>query len=441
MMKRLLKLLSSRLKVIIPDASVPENNIHGHLLQSKVFCMAPWIQLHAQTNGTVMPCCMSSVYDNNELANLRENPSLEAAWNSEKMKQLRLNMLQGKENTLCDHCYRYEKMGRRSERMQYNEEYFSKFSERLTATLPDGTLDKFNVLLLDIRFSNKCNYKCRICDSSYSSLWYEDEQKIGKLPQLEAFKTMYVAKDISAFRESFEHSMNHVRRMHFAGGEPLVMEEHYEALRYLISIGRRDVAISYNTNFSTLRYKQYNITELWNQFDLVEVWASLDGMGKKGDYQRKGQRWDKIAENFLTVKANCPTVLFGVNITVSMFNILDITAFYKYLVENEFVRPERVNLYLLFDPSYFNITNLTPGIKQKVLDDFKDFEDNYLPDNETTANIRNHIETVRNFMLSASGDQLPTFRHWIETVDQLRGEKFREVFPELEELISVSPVA
>lgn len=156
----------------------PDND----LLSSDVFCMAPWIQLHAQTNGTVMPCCMSSVYHNNELGNLRENPSLEAAWNSENMKQLRLNMLNRQKSTLCDFCYKYESLGRKSERMHYNDSYFGNYGERIAATLPDGTFEAFNVPLLDIRFSNKCNYKCRICDSSYSSQWYEDEQRINKSP-------------------------------------------------------------------------------------------------------------------------------------------------------------------------------------------------------------------------------------------------------------------
>ena len=93
------------------------------LNKSDVFCMAPWIQLHAQTNGKVAPCCMSAMHDANEVGDLKENPKIEDAWNSKNMKQLRMNMLTGKESSLCKHCYDYEKVGKFSERKQYNRDY------------------------------------------------------------------------------------------------------------------------------------------------------------------------------------------------------------------------------------------------------------------------------------------------------------------------------
>ena len=307
--------------------------------------MAPWIQLHAQTNGKVAPCCMASVHGGNELGDLRENPNLEDAWNSENMKQLRLNMLKGKQSSICTHCYDYEKVGKFSERKQYNKDYKRDYS-KVAATLKDGSLKDLDVPLIDIRFSNKCNYKCRICDSAFSSLWYEEEQKINK-PSFGDAKEMKIARDEIKFWSSFEKVLPNVKRLHFAGGEPLFMDEHYKALEYLIAIGKTDVTLSYNTNFSTLRYKKYNVTEMWNKFKTVDVWSSLDAMGAQGDYQRKGQKWEKIEENIRTVQKECPTVLFGVNVTVSIFNILHVPAFYRYMVQNKFVQPERMNLYLL----------------------------------------------------------------------------------------------
>src|SRR5688572_16164016 len=80
--------------------------------ESEVFCMAPWIQLHAQTSGKIAPCCMAKISDGNELGDLQEDPNLAKAWNSKNMKQLRLNMLQGKKSSLCSNCYEYEKAGK-----------------------------------------------------------------------------------------------------------------------------------------------------------------------------------------------------------------------------------------------------------------------------------------------------------------------------------------
>jgi MoaA/NifB/PqqE/SkfB family radical SAM enzyme len=407
------------------------------LVDSKVFCMAPWIQLHAQTNGKVAPCCMSNVHGGNELGDLRENPRIEDSWNSDNMKQLRKNMLSGEKNSICSHCYNYEAIGKESERMKYNRDYKNNF-KTIKKTNEDGSLNELNIPLLDIRFNNKCNYKCRICDSVYSSQWYEDELKIGKIPSLPSTKEMKVSYDETAFWGSYKRILNGVKRLHFAGGEPLVMEDHYQTLEYLIEKRTTDITLSYNTNLSTLKYKQYDAVQLWNHFRKVDVWASLDGMGVQGDYQRKGQRWQKIEENIRRLQVECPTVLFGVNVTVSIFNILHIPDFYKYMVENNFVATDRMNLYLLFDPSYFNITNLTPKLKETVLEDYEKFKKNYLTSLPNNSNIINHVDAVLNFMMSAHCIEQKDFAHWVKTVDGLRSESFEEVFPELSDMLTES---
>jgi radical SAM protein with 4Fe4S-binding SPASM domain len=404
------------------------------LNKSEVFCMAPWIQLHAQTNGSISPCCMSYVNDENKLGDLRENPKLEDAWNSANMKQLRLNMLQGKKSTICSHCYKYEAVGKSSERMHYNKEFKRHYS-RVSATLKDGTVKDLDVPLIDIRFSNKCNYKCRICDSVYSSLWYEEEMKSGKVPGLPSTKEMKIAGDEEAFWKSYTNFLPSAKRLHFAGGEPLFMDEHYKALEHLIAIGNTDVTLSYNTNFSTLRYKKYDVVELWNKFKRVEVWASLDMMGDKGDYQRKGQKWEKIEENIRRVQQESTSVLFGVNVTVSIFNILDVPAFFQYLVENKFVDPARMNLYLLFSPEYMTITNLTPALKEEAVRRFEAFEKDYLSTLANAENIRNHAKAVIAYMLSKDDKRQGEFRHWANAIDDIRHEKFISTFPELAEIM------
>jgi MoaA/NifB/PqqE/SkfB family radical SAM enzyme len=423
-LKELIKTAYSRIFAV-------ENKLLTH---SKVFCMAPWIQLHAQTDGKVAPCCMSAVYDGNEAGDLRQNPNLADAWNSKNMRQLRLNMLNNKQSTICKHCYKYEALARSSEREQYNKDHQKHFS-RIENTKPDGSVDDTNVLLIDIRFSNKCNYKCRICNSKYSSLWYEEELQLDKTLGDDHPKEMRAATDDALFWKSYKKMLPHVKRIHFAGGEPLFMDEHYQTLEHLIEIGNKDVVLSYNTNFSTLRYKKYNVIDLWKEFKKVDVWASLDGMSAKGDYQRKGQKWEKIEENIRAVQQHCPSVLFGVNMTVNIFNILDIPAFYRYLVENNFVQPERVNLYLLFEPNHFSIVRLPANIKAKVVQQFKGLEEDYLSTLPNSSTIRNHIKAVITYMMSDQPEGNEEFKHHINTVDALRDENFVSIYPELAEMI------
>jgi MoaA/NifB/PqqE/SkfB family radical SAM enzyme len=425
--------LVDKLKIVVSRIKAVNSPL---LSKSTVFCMAPWIQLHAQTNGKVAPCCMAAMHSGNEIGDLKQNPNLADAWNSPNMKQLRLNMLKGEENTLCKHCYNYEKVGKFSERMQYNKDHKRYFS-RISSTKKDGSLDEVKVPLIDIRFSNKCNYKCRICDSEYSTQWYEEELKINRPAKsiIEQGKEMKVSNDADAFWQSYTSLLGDVKRLHFAGGEPLFMDEHYKALEHLISIGKTDVTLSYNTNFSTLRYKKYDVVSMWNKFETVDVWASLDGMGAQGDYQRKGQKWEKIEENIRTIQRDCTSLLFGVNVTVSMLNILHIPDFYRYMVEQKLVEPQRLNLYLLFDPSYMNITNLPLAIKQKAIKQFEALDRDFLNTLPNPEHIRNHIAAVVNFMMGEQGNELDSFRHWIGAVDHVRNEDFIATFPELASLM------
>jgi organic radical activating enzyme len=405
--------------------------LHPSTKNSKVFCMSPWIQLHAQTNGYVGPCCMASMNETNYLSDLNENPNLLDAWNSKKMKELRLSMLKGKESSICRNCYLYESMGNESERIKYNKDYVQ-YLGRVLKTDKTGSIEDEKVLLLDMRFSNKCNYKCRICDSSYSSLWYEDEQKLGKTPQLPSQKKMSISSDKEKFNDSYKEILSDVIKIHFAGGEPLIMDEHYQVLEDLIKINHSDVVLSYNTNFSTLKYKNVEVINQWKFFKTIDVWASLDGMFERGDFMRKGQRWNRIEENILRFQQELPQGLLGINITVSILNILHLPEFVKYLIETLKIQPLRINLYLLFDPSYYSIIQLPKEIKERAEQDLTNFKIVYLSSIPNGHHISAHIDTVLNYMNSENGQELEEFKYWTQKIDILRDEDFGKVFPELE---------
>ena len=411
----------------------PSGKRKALLDNSKVFCMAPWIQLHAQTNGKVAPCCMSSIKNGNEIGDLNINPSLLDSWNSENMKKLRLDMLSGNKNSICDNCYDYEKLGRSTERHYYNRDFQNYFS-RVKDTNSDGAVNNNTVPIIDIRFSNKCNYKCRICNSDYSTLWYDEEIKLGKSVN-PLSKEIKVAANEIKFWESFKALLPTVKRLHFAGGEPLFMDEHYATLEHLIAIGNKNVNLTYNTNFSTLRYKRYNVVDLWKNFRQVDIRASLDGMGPQGDYQRKGQKWETIEENIRIIQQECENVVFGVNVTVSIFNIMHIPDFFKYLVEQKLVKPERVNLYPLMYPQHFSVDNLQPELKVQATELHRNFEKNYLQNNPKYENIANHYNAIITLMNANDRQAKLAFKQAIESVDTIREEDFKTTFPELKSML------
>ena len=80
--------------------------------------------------------------------------------------------------------------------------------------------------------------------------------------------------------------MDGLEEIYFAGGEPLIMEEHYRILKKLDERKMYHVRLKYNTNFSQMTFKKLDVMEIWNRFESVKIGASLDGMGKRGEYLR-----------------------------------------------------------------------------------------------------------------------------------------------------------
>ncbi|MBK8698390.1 MAG: hypothetical protein IPN29_02100 [Saprospiraceae bacterium] len=101
-----------------------------------------------------------------------------------------------------------------------------------------------------------------------------------------------------------------------------------------------------------------------------------------------------MEQNIRTLQAEAPDIYFGIDITVSIFNVLRIPEFYKYMVEQRLVQPDRVNLYLLFDPHEQSIRNLPPAMKQTVVALYDDFDKNYLASLPGSARIREHSRAV-----------------------------------------------
>ena len=72
-----------------------------------------------------------------------------------------------------------------------------------------------------------------------------------------------------------ENQYQKVESIYFAGGEPLIMNEHYVILDNLKKYNRTDVKISYNTNFMNLFFKKTPVWDFWNKFDNIQLQTSI----------------------------------------------------------------------------------------------------------------------------------------------------------------------
>jgi organic radical activating enzyme len=160
----------------------------------------------------------------------------------------------------------------------------------------------------DVRFSNICNLKCRSCGSIFSSRWYDDDVKLwGK--ELRP-RVQFAGRHEEDVWEQMQEHIPNLDQIYFAGGEPLIMEEHNRILKLLIAKGNTKVRLIYNTNLTELKYKKENVIELWKHFPNICVAASLDDMKDRAAIIRSGTNWGQVEQNIRDIKRECPHIDF-----------------------------------------------------------------------------------------------------------------------------------
>lgn len=398
------------------------------LEESETFCMFPWVHLHTTPEGVAGPCCIFNM-SNAYFGNTRSNSVAELV-NSEQMKQLRLDMINGVKNKTCSQCYAHDASGIHSARKTANMDFGQYFDEVADNTdLIDGTLSDFKMRYFDIRFSNLCNFKCRTCNSSYSSQW-----EIEDLKHKGAGARRIPKNDHPSLIEEIVNHIDHIKMAYFAGGEPLINEQHYIMLEEFIKRGRTDVILRYNSNISNFKYKDKDILDLWSRFDRpVEIYASIDHFGERAEYIRHGTDWGVIEKN-LKLIYETPFIYSTLNTVLSAFNYLTLKEFYQYLVDKR-MYDNRLSIYPMNSPAHLATHVLPKNLKEighQKLDELLKIL-NSLRYNENNNVHYKHLQSSKGFTSSEdTWDVNKTlFREEVQRIDEIRGESFVNVFPEL----------
>jgi len=412
-------------KLKIKDMTPREKEL---LIESESFCMLPWMHLHAFPDGRAYPCCFA--FDKLHVGNVNEQ-SMEEVFNGPKMKQMRLNMLANKKSRECVKCYDQEDSGFFSLRLSSNK-HFGHNINMTENTKPDGTAD-FIIKYWDIRFSNLCNMACRSCGTWFSSNWYEDHKKLTGSPPNHA-KIMKAGRSGNDIWDQLLKQFDHVEQFYFAGGEPIIMEEHLRILKELDRRKMYHVRLIYNTNFSKSRFKGTDIFELWNKFDSVSIGASLDAEGPRAELMRKGTVWDDIVANRKRMLEVCPQVDFYISSTVGLSNCLHVLDFHKSWVEQGFIKPQDFNFNLLQYPLWQRMDLLPQEEKDRVTEKYKEHIE-WLKSQDHLTRASKGFESALDWMNKKDmSKHMPTFVNETRKYDKIRDENFTDVFPEWKEL-------
>ena len=285
-------------------------------MMHKNFCMAPWTHTYLSPQTERRLCCASREPAQNFQQYIDTNPgsgkylpiTLDDHWNSAYMKNIRRRMLAGEVLSECQVC------NDQLLNTDVYRSYFNRLFSHLYETVLDSTdstgYTTLKPISWDYRFSNLCNFKCRMCGDMLSSSW-ETEQRQNNMINWHNPKNNWMKPDIRQEITQFQDNQieaefskaveeHRIQEVYWVGGEPLMYEQHWRYMQRIIELGDgQNVYARYNTNLSRINYRGCNLyNDILDRIRDWQICASLDGTGEIGEYIRTGLNYKEFINNF-----------------------------------------------------------------------------------------------------------------------------------------------
>jgi len=392
-------------------------------------CVLPWVSVETTPLGTVKPCCLAieEIKDDRGNSFNLGTSTLEEAFQSSYMRQLRADFIEGKKPETCRRCWDEESAGRVSKRMNS----LLRLRHMINDVKVDFTEDQGKLIFLDLKLGNICNLKCRICGSFSSSKWAQEEIEIQKewpksnqnsIPHDNLKKGQWPRHN-NDFWENMDALLPYIRYFEFTGGEPFLIQEHFDLLRKAVEKGySKNIEIHYNTNATTFPKEGL---ELWPHFKIVEIAFSIDDVGPRFEYQRFGANWQQAKDNiekFYQLRNQNKNIILQHCLTINVYNIFYLNDLFEWMLEQNF---NSTYFNVLHDAWYYSIRSLPQEAKQQIIDIYKDCK--YYKD---------EVENLMRFMLQGDSSDGSDLKRVTAESDRQRRQHLKDYHPELARAIN-----
>jgi len=411
---------------------------------SPTFCILPFSHLTTKTTGEIKLCCRSL-----PLYNVKEKGFFDV-WNSERMKEVRKEVLTGQRPKECGSCFELEDECVMSMRERQNI-LKCKYNDymKLMGEVNNDYSMKGHPRSIELKLNNLCNIKCRMCHPADSTKWAKDWPHISDLQKsnqwthenVEAYKLVespYLCewKNHPSFFDEIEQMSDSLDTIWFAGGEPLIDPMHYKILDMLKDKGSH-ISLQYATNLTKIYFKGKSIIDYWKHFNGVLANVSIDGLRDVFNYIRTGADFDKVLDNIrkvneMAVEQQLNVVLAGA-CTFQAYNAFNFDRLFSFLIGNRmWVHSHRVT-----HPRFLSAQVLPLELKeiiseriQKFYYSLKKMTDLEIP---YRKNAMRHTMDNLNFMNGADKSEFwPEFVEYSRILDKVTGSKpLIEIIPEL----------
>lgn len=393
-------------------------------------CILPWISIETSPIGTARPCCLAIEEITNsdgKKYSLQEN-TLEEIYHSEYMQNLRLAFLNSEKPRTCQRCWDEEAAGRTSKRLNSRirlKEYYD--------SVDWDNLNPDQLWFIDLKLGNICNLKCRICGSWSSSKWAKEE--IDYVPGIDrkthlAYKFLQDGawpRESPVFWDNLKTLLPNIKYFEFTGGEPFLIEQHFDLLRYAVETGdSQHIEIHYNTNGTVFPES----AELWSNFKHVEIAFSIDNTGSRFEYERYGADWAEVQDNLKRFnELRSAKVSTQLCTTMNIQNVYYLPELCDWISTQTF---DHIYFNMLHDPWHMCISKMTTKAQELVID--------RLTTHEFSPKHRAEILRIIQFIRNGQGSDGKEFLQKMQTTDAYRKQSFLDTHKEIAEAMGYGKV-
>jgi MoaA/NifB/PqqE/SkfB family radical SAM enzyme len=318
-------------------------------------CPKLWSHVEINNQGHIRPCCIQT-----DIIGHIQKDQLIDVFHSDVMSKLRTNLLNGVQVSGCSKCWATEKNGQVSDRQRHltlnAKEFYTEW------------IDNPKIRSLDVKPGNVCNFKCRICGPTASSLHANESLTHTVEPDkvIEIKNNISTGKwaDTDLFSSQLEVLLPQLTNLDLYGGEPFLLKQLPTILQKAIDLDvAKNIRLHFNSNGSIFPEK---LIPLFAQFKEIDIALSIDNTGKRFELERGGV-WEDIEKNIVNFIS-----LQNRNIRVYLFPTINIqnVLYLKELIDWASQIGIELTYSLLHYPHYLNINNMTESAKQLVIDRF-----------------------------------------------------------------------
>ncbi len=396
-------------------------------IKNKSICPYAFRGAMITVDSTVKPCCRYSDYSTKRLK-VTDTNTIDDIFHSKFYQDIREKMLAGEKLTGCKRCYKEEEAG--------------VTSMRIESSVTKST--DIELEYLEVESGRHCNLKCRSCNPDVSSGWNEDVKQSEELAVMHDFDDRMEKLDSNMYNDALAYltkeQCSNLKQIKATGGEPFLSKSF---LKFVENLETWDIAknitLEVYTNVSFMPKLKFVQSLL--KLKKIELNLSIDSIEKRNDYLRSNSDWNTVVNVidywFKLASQNKQKINLIISNTVSIFNILTIDQFIQYIAdkEKEFDIDIQIHHVVLHWPRQMAIYNFPRHIKDKIIE--------YIKQVPSKLDIENYKASGLTRLLRILESSSPTtisakkdFIHTTNSIDKIRKEDWKQVFPEVFELLN-----